>query len=215
MVREIDDWSMSLVIWSKWVQKGIQSNASLLFFTCVMSPGQEKRLQLDNTARPSLLLDWFWYQIPINAEGVAVLSNCNLFSWLGLITHVKKSSEALLSFPVCTHLLQLQSKNSLIGTRAKNNGREVQPFEIWSKWVQRGNAIDWFHSLIFTRAKNNRREAQPFVIRPPPDIAVFGCYLILQPMLHANKDFYLWHDHFHSIVEVQDYSSLSSQNTDW
>ncbi len=54
MVGEIIDWSMSLVIWSKWVQKGIESNASLLFFTCVMSPSQEKGLQLDNTAKPPL-----------------------------------------------------------------------------------------------------------------------------------------------------------------
>ena len=45
--------------WSKWVQQGIESNVSLLVFTCIISHEKEKPLQLDNTAKPSLLLDRF------------------------------------------------------------------------------------------------------------------------------------------------------------
>ena len=71
---------------------------------------------------------------PLWRFGMAPLANFGV-AWHGklnrCVTCEKKSSEALLSIPCCTHLLQLQCTNSLIRAWAKNNRWEVQPFEIY------------------------------------------------------------------------------------
>ncbi len=114
--RKVVDWSMSLCYLE---QMGAERNWKQCLSADTIAIAQHCQ---------AFFLAWLilkpkW---PINTQGCqlqrrlgSIVQNCNPSSWPGLITHEKKSSEALLLFPVCTHLLQFQSKNSLIGTQAK------------------------------------------------------------------------------------------------
>ena len=43
-------------LWSKWVQKGIESNVSLLFFTCVMNPGKREEIAIGQYCQASFAI---------------------------------------------------------------------------------------------------------------------------------------------------------------